>query len=502
MLADSEDAEADARSADGRGLGHEIRRLGSQTIIYGLGGVALQLVGIVTLPIFARYFSPSEFGILELGTVVAAILTIFVDAGMASASQRSYFDHGDDEEAARRRILTTAFLTQLVVATVLAAVLTALAEPTSQLLFDGRDESMVIVLIAASLPAFVTAQFTREVLRLEFRAWSYLGTAVAGAFVGAAISILAVVSWDMGVEGPFYGILAGFVVGGAYGLVLVWRRLTARPSGRELRIMLHFGIPLIPTALALWALSLIDRVMLARLADLNEVGQYAMANRLAVPVVLIVVALQLSFSPFILSIFQTDPEHEKRVRARVLTDFSAALVFVGLVTSLWANELLEVIAPAFDEAYQSAGIVTFGLVIFGISSVVVAGISLARQTKWLTLYSAIAALINIALNFVLIEPFGQVGAALATLAAYAVLCALYFHRAQILYHTPYRAKTVLAVVTIGFALMPLGAIEYPHSGLAAIVKLTAIAAFLLTLRPLGVIRAGDLGRAVAWARGR
>jgi O-antigen/teichoic acid export membrane protein len=502
MLAGAEDENAAESASTHHGLGREIRRLGSQTFVYGLGGVALQLVGVVTLPIFARYFSPTEFGILELGTVVAAILAIVVDAGMASASQRSYFDHGDDEEAIRRRILTTAFLTQLGVAALLALLLAVYAAPLSRLLFDGREESTVVVLIAASLPAFVTAQFTREVLRLEFRAWSYLGTAVAGAVIGAVISVLTVVSWDMGVAGPFFGIVAGFAAGGAYGLLLVWRRLTARPSVRELRVMLHFGIPLVPTALALWALSLIDRVMLANLADLDEVGQYAMANRVAIPVMLIVVALQLSFSPFILSIYQSDPEHEKRVRARVLTDFSAALVFVGLVMSLWAQEILDIVAPAFDAAYEAAGLVAFGLVAYGISSVVVAGISLARQTKWLVLYSVTAALLNIALNLALIPPLGQVGAAIATLVAYLLLCAMYYRRAQTLYYTPYRARTVIAVFTTGLVLVPLGAIEYADAAVAWLVKLSALAAFVLALRPLGIVRRGDLARAVAWARAR
>ena len=195
----------------------------------------------------------------------------------------------------------------------MALLLAAFAAPLSRALFDGRTETGVIVLIGLALPAFAAAQFTREVLRLEFRAWSYLATSLAGAAVAAAISILAVVAWDAGVNGPFIGALAGPLVGAVYGLALVWRRLTARPSRHELSVMLRFGIPLIPTALALWALSLIDRVMLARLADLDEVGQYAVANRVAMPVLLIVTALGVAFSPFILSIYQTDPEREKQV---------------------------------------------------------------------------------------------------------------------------------------------------------------------------------------------
>lgn len=502
MAADAHDAEGGAPASGGVGLAAEIRRLGSQTLIYGVGGIALQLVGIVTLPIFARVFSPAEFGVIELATVLLAILMIVVDGGMASASQRSYFDHGDEEEAQRRRILVTALLFQLVLGAAVALLLTLFADPLSRRLFDGRDVSGLLVILGTMLPAFALAQFTREILRLEFRAWSYLASSIAGAIVGATISILAVVSWDAGVEGPFIGLFAGTAVSALYGLALVWRRLVARPSRRELDIMLRFGVHLIPTALALWALSLIDRVMLAQLADLEELGQYAIATRIALPVLMLVTALGVAFSPFALSLFQSDPEREKDVRARILTDFTAMLAFVALACALWARELAELVAPAFDEAYRAVGLVAFGLVGFGISSVVVAGISFSRQTKWLTLYSGAATLLNVALNVVLIPPLGMIGTALATLAAYALLACLYYRRAQILYRTSYRGATVLGIVAAGLALMPLGAIAYESWLIGAIVKLGALGAFVLVLRALAVLPTLRPGAALAWARAR
>jgi O-antigen/teichoic acid export membrane protein len=489
MSADAQAAEAEAQAAAGGGLGREVRRLGGQTLVYGLGGVALQLVGVVTLPIFARVFSPADYGILELGTTAAAILMIVVDGGMASASQRSYFDYGDEDEGPRRRVLSTALLFQLALGIVLAATMAIWAAPLSRALFDGREETGIVVLIGVALPVFAAAQFGREVLRLEFRPWAYLVASVIGAAVGAAISILAVVSWDEGVEGPFIGALAGPAAGAVVGLALVWRRLVAKPSGRELNVMLRYGVPLIPTALALWALSLIDRVMLARLADLDAVGQYAVANRVATPVLLAVTALSLALSPFILSIHQSDPERERQVRARVLTDFTAALALIALVTGLWARELQELVAPDFDEAYRSVGIIAFGQAAFGVSTVLVAAIAIARRTQWLALYSGLAAVVNIVLNLVLIPPFGQVGAALATLAAYVLLAAVYFDRGQRLEPAPYRIGLVLACFGLGLVLMPLGAIDYPNWIVAQAVKLAAVAVYLAGLWFMGPLRA-------------
>src|SRR4051794_41857016 len=68
--------EADgARLEGGAGLPagpSHIVTLAKQTIVYGLSGVLLQAVGVVSLPIFARAFSQAEDSNIELGLVVSS----------------------------------------------------------------------------------------------------------------------------------------------------------------------------------------------------------------------------------------------------------------------------------------------------------------------------------------------------------------------------------------------------------------------------------------------
>jgi O-antigen/teichoic acid export membrane protein len=72
-----------------------IARLGQQTVVYGLSGVAQQFLGVITVPVMARVFSRGQYGVLTLTTTGIAAVAIFVDLGLASASQRSYYDYSD-----------------------------------------------------------------------------------------------------------------------------------------------------------------------------------------------------------------------------------------------------------------------------------------------------------------------------------------------------------------------------------------------------------------------
>ena len=61
---------------------------------------------------------------------------------------------------------------------------------------------------------------------------------------------------------------------GLYGLAVVRRDVGIAYSRRELGIMLRFGLPLVPAGIAFWGLALLDRFILQRLSDLEEVGIY------------------------------------------------------------------------------------------------------------------------------------------------------------------------------------------------------------------------------------
>ena len=64
--------------------------LARHTLAYGLSGLAVRLVGLVALPIYARAFSPAEFGVLELGLVTLSVALAIGSRWGRGASPCSY----------------------------------------------------------------------------------------------------------------------------------------------------------------------------------------------------------------------------------------------------------------------------------------------------------------------------------------------------------------------------------------------------------------------------
>ena len=470
--------------------------LARHTLAYGVSGFVVPLVGVVTLPIYSRVFSPAEYGLLELGFVLTGIALVAADAGLSAAAQREFYEYRTEQAAERRNVVFTALAATLALALATAAVLVVFREPVADRLLGRPGEDALVAVVAATIPALTLATYLREVMRLGFRTGQYLVSAALAAVLTGALGVLAVVVLDLDVEGVFLGTLVANVVAVLYGAIAIRSDLRGRFTRRELRTLLAFGLPLVPAAVSAWALLLVDRLILRRLEDLDAVGQYAIASRLSGILVLGMTGFVLALGPYLLSVYSEQPDQEKLVRGRTLTYLAFALGLGALVLTLFAEELTHLFAPDYDEAPDAVGPLAFGAIGFGASAVLLTGIGLAKRTIYVAGLATVAALANIALNFALIPPFGIVGAALASAGGYGLLALLYYWAAQRVYPTPFEPGKVLVIVALAIAASFAAAL--PVEGVASVaVKLAAIAAFLgavVVSRAIGVDELRELSR--------
>ena len=454
-------------------------RLGKQLLVYGGGGAALQLVGLITLPVYARIFDPAQYGMLEVATLGFTVLLLAVDFGMTSAAQRSYYDYEDHQIHERRATLATALGNMVAQGLVVTLVLVAFASPLSRALFGTTEQADLVRIVGVTVPVATLALYLREVMRMYFHAWHYVVSALLGAMGTAAGGIVAVTVLDAGISGVLLGVLIGNGLAALYGLVFAGRDVLGRFSRPELGRMLRYALPLVPAGFGMWGLSFLDRVMLSRLGGFSDTGQYSIGSRYSGVMMFCVATFMTAYIPFTLSLWREDLEAERLVRSRVLTYVVLALVTIGLTMSLFARELTMIIAPKFDRAYIVVGTLCVGVVLYGSASIASLGISLSRRTLYFGAYTAVATGVNIGLNFLLIPAWGMIGAATATTAAYGLLAILYYRKAQQLEHTPYLASRALTALLVGCPLMGIGAVPIEPIGLAIVVKLAVLGVFAL-----------------------
>jgi O-antigen/teichoic acid export membrane protein len=138
-------------------------------------------------------------------------------------------------------------------------------------------------------------------------------------------------------------------------------------------------------------------------------------------------------------------------------------------------------APAFEESSRVVGPLAFAAVAFAGYIVVAIGVGRAKRTQFNWVVTGAAAAVNIALNLILIPPYGMMGAAIATIAAYAVMFVGMVWWSQRIYPVAYQWRRVVTAAGTGIALVAIG--KLAGGGLPVAAPLALL--YPLALLPLG-----------------
>src|SRR5918911_3322624 len=171
--------------------------------VYGLGSIVARILAVLLLPLYTRYLSPHDYGLIETLVALSAVLTALVAQGMKSAFFRFYFDSAEPER--RNIVVRTAFWYVLGASTAVLVAGVALAQPISWLLFHTRSHDGVVIAAFAGLWAALNYDLMTSLFRVEQRSTANVIATLANVAITIAGTVLLVVVFG---EGPL-GVLVG-----------------------------------------------------------------------------------------------------------------------------------------------------------------------------------------------------------------------------------------------------------------------------------------------------
>jgi O-antigen/teichoic acid export membrane protein len=468
-------------------LASQIKRLARHSAIYGLGGLVSRILAVLLLPLYTKYLTPADYGRIETLIAASAVLVIVLRMGISSAFFRFYFDSPDEER--RTLVVRTSFWFTMVMATAGLVLGLVFAPQIAELLQLGPHANLVR---AASVGLWAQMNYEQltSLFRVEERSVAFVTATLANLLITVGATLLLVVALDQGPIGVLVGNFTGTLC--VYAVLLAYRRyqLGLQLDRDLLRQMNRFGLPLVPAALALWAINFLDRWLLAIFKDQAEVGVYSVAVRIASAVVFLLVAFRTAWPAFAYSI--EEDREARRTYSYVLTYVVYVTCWASLALGVLAPWLVRLLArnPAFYRASDSVALLAFAGAAYAGYTVLAIGSGRARKTQGNWIVAGAAATLNIGLSVALIPPYGMVGAAVATLVAYLGLFLGMWLYAQRVYPVAYQWRRVLTAASVAVALTVLGSAFDVPLAVAIFIAL----AFPLCLLPLRFYLPAELSR--------
>ena len=468
-------------------IAQQLGRLAKHSAIYGLGAVVSRLIGVFLLPVVTRYLTRAELGAVDTLIALSIVLVIVFRAGISMAFFRYYFDAEDD--AGRTRVVRTSFWYTMAAATTALLLGCLLAPQISEWLFSTHSHADLVRAAFVLLWAQMNYEQLTSLFRVEERSVAFVAATLANVLITVGSTILLVAVWDKGALGVLVGNFTGTLV--VYFVLLAYRRYQLglefdRPLFRQMQ---RFGLPLVPSGLAIWAIDFADRFFLLKLKNAAEVGLYSVGVRISTAILLLLIALRTAWPAFAYSIKEDD--EAKRTYAFVLTYVLFVSSWVALTLSLLAPWLVRLLTtPAFYGGARVVPLLVFGATAFIGFNVMSIGIGRAKATQFNWVVTGAAAVVAVGLNLILIPPYGMMGAAASTLVAYTVMLFGMTVRAQQVFPVPYQWRRLATVVGAAVALTVVGKwLDVPLGGALALC-----AVYPLVLLPLGFYLPVELRR--------
>lgn len=453
-------------------------------LLYGMGTILAKLIGFAMIPLYTRVLSPADYGVLELLSMTTDVIGMVAGLGLSWAVTRYYYAY----DAPRERLAVVSSAAMLMV--VLFGAATALALPwTGSLAALVLGDRQYAGLLRLALLAFFLSSFLEiplAYLRARQASTHVVAVGLARLTLALVLNVVFLVGLGLGVAGVLYSTVIAAAVTAAYLMTRTLREtgLTfSRPIARKL---LSYGAPIVAADLGSFVLHYSDRYFLRAYDSLASVGLYSLAYKLAMLLsFFIATPFAQIWAPKVLEIEKAEGEGGKPIVRRILSYYNLALVTGALGVALLADDAIRLMAGAeFHAAGRTIPILCLAMLFFGYRQVSYVGAAIRERSDLIAWGTVAGAGVALAANVLLIPRWGAMGAAVATLLAFAADFAVVMTCSERAYSLGFPLRRLLAPVVLAGAIYGVVLFALPPAApllVAAPVKLAGVAAFLALL---------------------
>jgi O-antigen/teichoic acid export membrane protein len=447
-------------------------------------------VSFFMLPLYARYLTPADYGVIELIENSLDVLQIVAGSRLLGGVFRFYYK--TDDQTMRRRVVSTAMLT-IYAGYACAAVIAYLLAPQLARYVIGDLKYTGIARLAAGNLAVVALYFVPPVfLRLTGRFTTLIKMNLIRLPMQVAMNVVFLVHFHLGPAAIFLStLIANVIIGGVMsGMVL--REVGFGYDRAVAKDLYRYGLPLIITQFATFILTYGDRPFLRVVTNLTSVGLYTMAYSFAFLLATLAQApFDLVWEPKKFEIARRDDRHA--IYARVFVYQNVMLLTMAVGMSLFVHGVLRIMAtPPFYPAANFVPVLLIAIVFQAWTSAQDVGIGVSEKTKYIAIANWISAGVVVVAYAILIPLYAGWGAAIATAIAYAVRYGCTYAFSQRLWPIRYNWTPVLRLVALSVVTVVVSVFVPAHSLIVALTaRVIEFAIFLALLWFLPILSAED-----------
>jgi len=417
-----------------------LKKLASQTAIYGLSSVIGRLLNYLLVPLYTRYFLPAEYGIVTELYAYVAFLVIMLTYGFETA-----FFNFTKKEDNKEKVYSTAMFS-LLISSVIFIILSIIYSNTISEWMGYGIESRYVQYFAVIIGLDAISSISFAKLREEEKAVRFAVIRLLNIFSNIGLNLYFIVYKGFGIEYIFIANLISSVIT----ILLLMPEMFMSKFNFDTKLwkkMAIYAFPLLIAGLAGMTNETIDRILLKKLLPnpeiaASELGLYGAFYKLSIIMTLFIQTFRYAAEPFFFS--QHKSNDNKKVYADVMKYFTIIMIVIFLGVTMFYDFVIGFLGEAYhdERGFLVVSILLLANLFLGIFYNLSIWYKLTEKTKYGAYLSIFGAIITLILNFVLIPIIGFVGSAIATLVCYFSMSVASYFIGKRHFPIPYNLKTI------------------------------------------------------------
>lgn len=402
-------------------------------LIYGLGTALGKFISVFLLPIYAAYFSPEDYGNLDLVLTCTTILGAFGMLQIETAFQRFFYDY---ESLDRKTLCTTALLATIFFSVVFVVIGICLSPIICRLLSIDDMTSLLILSFTSVIPSNIVI-ILFVIFRFSEKPKVFTILNVFNVLLSLSLTILFVLVFDWNIRGVIFATLLSSSVVMLISFYLCRESFSKRWNLQQAKQMLAFGLPQFPARLGSLSNSYINRFFIVGRFSVYTLGLFSVGLKIASIMMMVQTAMQLSWLPFMYKLIKTDENHKEKLREYINRLIMAILLLCVLI-SLFSKELVLLLTnSAYIDAYKIVGTISLSYAFYIFKDLVDIGVNVTNKTKYTSYIYFIATFLNILFLYLVPASWDILGVSVAMMMSNLILFLLTLLVSERLYKVNY-----------------------------------------------------------------
>jgi len=452
-------------------VSNPIKKLASQTAIYGVSSIVGRFLNYLLTPWWTRVFLVGQFGVITEMYAYVAFLVVLLTYGM----ETTYFKFVHRSKKEDPSVFPTILISVFSTASLFILGATLFSQSLADwLMYPEHNEYIIWFAIIVGVDAISSIPLAK--LRKDNKAIKFMTVNLVNVLVNIGLNLFFLSyckgNYDNGVHnfvidtfynpeiGVGYVFIANLIASLAKFMVMIPDMLSSGFVFNKTlyKRMLRYTAPLLFVGLAGIVNETLDRILFKRLlvddlgldVTMEQLGIYGANYKLAMIISMFIQAFRYSAEPFFFA--QEKKLGAKNMFSQIMTYFIIVVSGMFLVVVLYLDIFKYFMHENFWEGLKVVPILLVANICLGIYLNLSIWYKLSSKTGFGALISIFGAIITILFNLILIPYFGYMGSAWTTLICYASMVVVSYRLGTKHYPIPYDLKKAGIYVSLAVIL--------------------------------------------------